>query len=370
MGGCKGDVACMQDAVERNMMLSVTATAHRLRRSRDRKPARIGYENLCIQEAKLKNLTVITAFASIMAASSFGAGMARAAEPASCKTITMANIGWTDNAVQNAVFTDVAQALGYKVKTNLYSLQVMYAGMQDKKIDVFLDNWTPSQDKTTEPYIKQKAMQVIGPDLTDAKYTLVVPHYLYKQGLTSFADIAKYGKQLDYKIYGIEPGNDGNQHILAMIKANKFGLGKFHLVQSSEAGMLSEVARKYPKKRAIVFLGWEPEPMNVQFHIDYLSGGHEYFGPDEGKATIYINTKYGYAKECPNVGTLLHHFKLTINDENAMMYDVQVKHQDANAVAAAWLRAHPDWVKSTLAGVTTTDGKPGAPAVMSKLKAS
>ncbi|MEE3500032.1 choline ABC transporter substrate-binding protein [Acidiphilium acidophilum] len=318
----------------------------------------------------MKNLTVVTALASSFAFAALAMGTARAAEPASCRTITMANIGWTDNAVQNAVFTQLAEGLGYKVKTNLYSLQVMYAGMKDNKIDVFLDNWTPSQDKTTAPYIKEKAMQMIGPDLTDAKYTLVVPHYLYEEGLKSFADIHKFGKQLNYKIYGIEPGNDGNQHVLAMIKANKFDLGNFHLVQSSEAGMLSEVSRKYPKKKAIVFLGWEPEPMNVQFHIDYLSGGHEYFGPDEGKATIYINTRYGYAKECPNVGTLLHHFKLTIDDENKMMYQVQVDHKEASSVAAAWLKAHPDWVKSTLAGVTTIDGKPGEPAVMNALKSS
>lgn len=308
----------------------------------------------------MKKLTI----AAAMTAAILGMGISRAAVPASCKTIRMANIGWTDNAVQNAVFTDIVKKLGYKVDIHLYSVEVMYAGMQDNKIDVFLDNWTPSQDKITEPYVKEKAIDVIGPDLTGAKYTLVVPHYLYEKGLKSFADIHKFGKQLGYKIYGIEPGNDGNEHILAMIKDNKFDLGKFHLVQSSEAGMLSEVARKYPHKKAIVFLGWEPHPMNVEYHINYLSGGHEYFGPHEGAATIYINTRHGYAQDCPNVGRLLHNFRLSVDAESAMMYKVQVKHEAADKVAAAWLKAHPAWIKKTLDGVTTTDGKPGAAAVM------
>ena len=314
----------------------------------------------------MKNLPVIAAIASAV----IGVGAARAAVPEKCRSISMANIGWTDNAIQNAVFTALADGLGYTVDTKLYSLQVMYAGMKDNKIDVFLDNWTPSQDKTTAPYIKEKAISVIGPDLTGAKYTLVVPHYLYAQGLTKFSDIQKFAAQLDHKIYGIEPGNDGNQHIQAMIDKNQFGLGDFHLVQSSEAGMLAEVSRKYPKKQDIVFLGWEPEPMNVQFNIDYLSGGDAYFGPHEGQATIYINTKYDYAKQCPNIGKLLSQFRLTVEDENKMMYKVQVKHQDASAVATAWLKAHPDWVKSTLNGVTTTEGKPGEPAVTANLKSS
>jgi glycine betaine/proline transport system substrate-binding protein len=312
----------------------------------------------------MKYFTIAAAMTSIM----IGMGIARAEVPNSCKTIRMANIGWTDNEVQNAVFTDVVKSLGYKVDIHLYSVEVMYAGMKDNKIDVFLDNWTPSQDKITAPYIKEKAIDVIGPDLTGAKYTLVVPHYLYEKGLKTFADIHKFGKELGYKIYGIEPGNDGNEHILSMIKHNKFELGKFRLVQSSEAGMLSEVARKYPKKKAIVFLGWEPHPMNVEYHINYLTGGEHYFGPNEGAATIYINTRHNYAKECPNVGRLLHNFRLSVDDESGMMYKVQVKHEAADAVAKEWLKAHPAWIRKTLDGVTTTDGKSGADAVMKGLK--
>jgi glycine betaine/proline transport system substrate-binding protein len=297
------------------------------------------------------------AFAAATFLASTALTPARADDP-SCKNISLADIGWTDNEVQNAVFTNLASQLGYTAKATLYSEEVMYAGMKDGKIDVFLDDWTPSMDSITAPYEKAKQIDVYGPDLTGAKYTLVVPTYLYNEGLKSFADIAKFGPQLDYKMYGIEPGNDGNEHMLDMIKNNKFGLGKFTLVQSSEAGMLSEVSRKYPGKKAIVFLGWEPEPMNVTYSIQYLSGGDAYFGPNEGEATIYVNTRPGYAAACPNVVKLLKQFNLSIDAENAMMYDIQIKNQAAADVAAAWLKANPDWAKKTLAGIMTADGKP------------
>ncbi|HTU52818.1 MAG TPA: glycine betaine ABC transporter substrate-binding protein [Acetobacteraceae bacterium] len=312
----------------------------------------------------MKSLCFVAALASPMLCLS----VARAAEPASCHSIRLGNIGWTDNEVQNAIFSTLANGLGYDVQAHLYSEEVMYAGMKNGQLDVFLDDWTPSMDMITGPYEKSKQIDVLGPDLTGAKYTLVVPDYLYNQGLQSFSDIQKFGKQLDYKIYGIEPGNDGNEHILTMIKDNKFGLGNFQLVQSSEAGMLSEVSRKYPKKEAVLFLGWEPEPMNVEFNIRYLPGGDAYFGPNEGEATIYINTRPGYPVACPNVGRLLAQFRLSVSDENQMMYKVQVGHQPAMDVAAAWLKAHPSWVETTLQGVTTTNGKPGASAVQAALK--
>lgn len=290
-----------------------------------------------------------------------------ATDPASCHTIRMVNIGWTDNEVQNAVFSNIVTALGYTPKINLYAEEVAYAGLKNNQLDVFLDDWTPSMDSVTGPYEKAQQIDVIGPDLTGAKYTLVVPTYLYNEGLKTFADIAKFGPQLHYKIYGIEPGNDGNMHILQMIKDNKFGLGKFQLVQSSEAGMLSEVSRLYPKKEAIVFLGWEPEPMNITYSIQYLKGGAAYFGPNEGAATIYINTRHNYAQDCPNVGALLKAFNLPITAENSMMYDIQIKSQNPDAVAKAWLKANPDWVEKTLAGVDTTTGQPGLAAVQKAL---
>ena len=44
-----------------------------------------------------------------------------------------------------------------------------------------------------------------------------MPTYVADAGLKSFTDIAKFKDKLDGKIYGIEPGNDGNRIILDMI---------------------------------------------------------------------------------------------------------------------------------------------------------
>ena len=73
-------------------------------------------------------------------------------------------------------------------------------------------------------------------NLEGAKYTLAVPTYLADEGLKDFADIAKFKDQLDGKIYGIEPGNDGNRLIHEMIDKNKFGLERLRAGRELRAG--------------------------------------------------------------------------------------------------------------------------------------
>ncbi len=165
------------------------------------------------------------------------------------------------------------------------SVPVTYASIENKDIDVFLGNWMPTMEGDLGPYRDKGTVEVLGANLEGAKYTLAVPKYTFDAGLKSFGDIAKFKDQLSAKIYGIEPGNDGNRLILDMIANDKFGLGSFELVESSEQGMLAEVARATKDSQPIVFLGWAPHPMNVNFPLEYLSGGDDVFGPNYGGAT-------------------------------------------------------------------------------------
>ena len=207
------------------------------------------------------------ACAAVLCASAY------AADPAACKDVRFADVGWTDIAATTGVASTILGALGYTPTKTIASVPITFAGLKNKQIDVFLGYWSPTMDPIIEPFTKSGSIKVLStPNLTGAKYTLAVPDYVYQGGLKSFQDIAKFADKLQGRIYGIEPGNDGNALIQKMIGANQYGLGKFKLVESSEAGMLVQVNRAVREKQWIVFLGWEPHPMNVQMKIDYLSG--------------------------------------------------------------------------------------------------
>jgi len=303
----------------------------------------------------------------LLAASLFASLPALAAEPASCRNVRFADVGWTDITVTTAVTSKVLQALGYTTKTNLISVPVTYKSLENKDIDVFLGNWMPTMEADIKPYRDNGSVETVRANLEGAKYTLAVSEEAYKAGLKSFADIAKFAKKLDNKIYGIEPGNDGNRLIQGMIDKKQFGLGEFKLVESSEAGMLSQVQRAERRKEWVVFLGWEPHPMNSRFKMKYLEGGDDVFGPNLGGATIYTNVRKGYAKECANVGKLLTNLQFSLAMENALMGAVLNDNKKPEQAATTWLKANTKTVETWLEGVTTFDGKPALPAVKAAL---
>jgi glycine betaine/proline transport system substrate-binding protein len=294
-------------------------------------------------------------------------GAVQAADPESCQTVRFSDVGWTDITATTAATSVVLEGLGYEPETEVLSVPVTYASLKNKDIDVFLGNWMPTMEADVRPYLEDGSVENVGVNLEGAKYTLAVPTYLAEQGLKDFADIAKFRDQLEGQIYGIEPGNDGNRLILQMIEQDAFGLKDFELVESSEQGMLAQVARATQDQEPIVFLGWEPHPMNANFELTYLSGGDEVFGPNYGGATVYTNVRAGYLQECPNVGQLLKNLKFTLAMENEIMGAILNDGQDPGDAAAAWLKAHPDVVTGWLEGVTTFEGEPGLPAVKEHL---
>ncbi|MDG0025039.1 choline ABC transporter substrate-binding protein [Trinickia sp. Y13] len=290
---------------------------------------------------------------------------ANAADPAACRNVRFADVGWTDIAATTGLASTVFEGLGYNPTKTIASVPITFAGIKSKQIDVFLGYWSPTMDPMIEPFVKAKQIEVLStPNLTGAKYTLAVPDYVYNGGLKTFADIQKYADKLGGRIYGIEPGNDGNALIKKMIDANQFGLGKFKLVESSEAGMLVQVNKATREKQWIVFLGWEPHPMNVQMKIDYLSGGDDVFGPNYGEAKVFTATPPDYSARCPNAAKLVSNLHFTTDIENHVMMPIMDK-QDPNKAAAQWLKKNPQVLDKWLAGVTTIDGKDGLAAVKS-----
>ncbi|MET4634227.1 choline ABC transporter substrate-binding protein [Kaistia defluvii] len=295
------------------------------------------------------------------------AGTAYAAEPASCKTVRFSDVGWTDISATTGLTSRILTGLGYTPKLQVLSVPVTYASLKNKDIDVFLGNWLPSMAADLKPYQDDGSVEVVGVNLEGAKYTLAVPTYLFNEGLKTFADIAKFKDKLGGKIYGIEPGNDGNRLILDMIKANKFDLGSFELVESSEQGMLSQVDRAGRREEPIVFLGWAPHPMNEKFKMEYLDGGDDVFGPNFGGATVSTSVRKGFLEECPNVGALIKNMKFTLPIEGQVMSSILDGGLDPDAAATAWLKANPAALDGWLAGVNTVDGQPGLPAVKKSL---
>jgi glycine betaine/proline transport system substrate-binding protein len=131
--------------------------------------------------------------------------------------------------------------------------------------------------------------------------------------------------------------------------------------------MLAEVQRATSHKEDVVFLGWAPHPMNVNFKIQYLTGGDDSFGPNFGGAIVYTNERAGFAAECPNAAKLIKNMVFTVDIENDVMNKILTDGKEGPAAAKEWLKANPEELNAWLDGVTTFDGKPGLAAVKASL---
>ncbi|RCL02603.1 MAG: glycine betaine/proline transport system substrate-binding protein [Candidatus Tokpelaia sp. JSC188] len=290
-----------------------------------------------------------------------------AQESKSCRTVRFVEIGWTDIAVTTKVTERILHALGYETEERFLSLPATYATLSMGDADVFLGYWQPSMVPDIKPYIESGTVEIVRVNLKEAKYTLAVPQFIYDEGLKSFNDIARFSDKLAYTIYGVEPGNDGNRVILSIIEKGAYGLRDFHLVESSEQAMLSEVEARIAMRQPIVFLGWEPHPMNRRFKIAYLSGGDDFFGPHYGRATVSTNVRKGYLQQCANVGRLLQNLEFSLDMENEIMKNILYRSQEPEKAVEDWLQANRSSLDRWFDGVKTWNGKSGLIAMQASL---
>jgi len=305
----------------------------------------------------------MSTFRSTLLATAAAIALASPAAAAGCDKVIFSDVGWTDITATTAATSLVLEALGYETETKILSVPVTYEGMAGGDIDVFLGNWMPTMESNIAPYRDAKTVDSVRANLEGAKYTLATNAAGAALGIADFKDIAPHAAELDGKIYGIEAGNDGNKLILDMIGKDAFGLKAIELVESSEQGMLAQVAKADNEGKPVIFLGWEPHPMNANFKMTYLTGGDDYFGPNLGGATVYTNTRGGYVAECPNTGALLNNLVFSLAMENEIMGAILNDGTDPREAAKAWLAAHPDVIEPWLAGVTTKDGGDALAAV-------
>ncbi len=286
------------------------------------------------------------------------------AEDAQCATVKLGDPGWSDIAVTNGIASFLLDSLGYKAQSQTLAVPIIYAGLQKGQVDVFLGNWMPAQQSNYDKFVASGEVAKLTQNLDGTEYTLAVPTYAYEAGVKTFADLDKFADRFDHKLYGIASGSPANESIRQMIDTDEFGLGDWKLVESSEQAMLVQVGRAVKRNEFVVFLGWTPHPMNVNYDMKYLRGGEKYFGESGSVNTL---ARKDYATQCPNVGQLLSNLSFTQDMENSIMDQVLSK-QASNAEAIkAWLQANPAVLDGWLQGVTTREGGDALAAVKARL---
>ena len=296
------------------------------------------------------------------------AAPALANDPASCATLRSSDPGWTDITATNGVATVVLKGLGYKPDIRTLSVPIGYEALKTGETDVFLGNWMPAQQSFRDDLDASGKTEELVKNLEGAKFTLAVTAAAKDLAIGDFKDLDAHRDAFDGKIYGIEPGAPANQSIAKMIAEDKFGLGDWELVESSEQGMLAQVQRNEAAAKPSVFLAWAPHPMNVALEVTYLAGGDAEFGPDFGGASVHTLARKEWVAQCPNLAKLFTQLTFDVDMENVLMGNILNDGMDPAQAAAGWIAAHPEVAAKWLDGVTTLGGQPGLEAVMASVQ--
>lgn len=308
----------------------------------------------------MNRLNALLAGGLLLAATTFQAQ----AEEASCATVRMADPGWSDIAVTNGITAFLLDGLGYQTRVDTLAVPIIFGGLKDGLVDVFMGNWMPAQQGHYDKFVANGQVVQLAKNLEGTEFTLAVPDYVWNAGVKDYADLSKFADKFDQKIYGIGSGAPANQSLQQIISKNEFDLGQWKLVESSEQAMLSEVGRAVKRQRFITFLGWTPHSMNVQFKMKYLTGGEKYFG---ASGSVYTLTRKGYEQACPNVNKLLSNLRFTQEMENSIMAAALTKKGSTAEAVKAWIAAHPEALEQWLQGVQSRDGGEALAALKARL---
>ena len=290
---------------------------------------------------------------------------AYAQDDAQCQKVHMAEPGWTDLALTSGIASVLLKNMGYEPSVDVLGLSVILEAMKSAEVDLMLGYWKPAMDNQVQPYIKQGHIDDIHQNLVGAKYTYAVPDYVYEAGVHSFNDLAKYADKFNYRVYGIEPGS--NQPMVEAISRGDFGLKDWQVIESSEQGMLAQVARYSRRGQWIAFLAWAPHPMNLKYKFHYLSGGDALFGPDFGGATVDSLARKGYTDSCPNVSQLVTNLTFDVDLENEGMKYILDDGLSPQAAALKIIKKYPERLDLWLANVKTWQDQDALPVVKSAL---
>ncbi len=290
-----------------------------------------------------------------------GTALARDAEH--CSQVRLGTVGWLDAGAAVWIASALLHGLGYEPGVQKLSEATIFASMKNGDLDATLEIMVPTMGDALKPYMLDNSVELVNQNLAGTKYTLAVNRHARALGITRFDQLHEHADALSRRIHGVEPGADGNLLIHGMINEDRYGLGGFHLVESSEGELVQAIAAANQEGRPMVFLAFEPHPMNVRFDLTYLAGGEAVFGPAFGGADVYTGIRPALLTECPNLARLLTRLTFTLPMINEVMTAILEFNARPLVAAVAWMRQQPVVLDAWLDGVDALDGGNGRATV-------
>jgi glycine betaine/proline transport system substrate-binding protein len=272
-----------------------------------------------------KLLAVILALvAGVLAAGCGGGG-----ESAENKQLTLGvATGWDENQViSNLTKTILEEDLGYgEVKLQELELGPVFQGVGSGDLDAFQDMWLPNHQAQLSE-VENNVVQLDPWYEGETEFGIGVPTYM-----TDVNTIPDLNNTDLTQILGIEPGAVISERIPDSVIPT-YGLNQEY-VESSTAGMLSEVESLYGNQEEFAFVPWRPHWMNARYDFKFLEDPEDALGDLNDGATISSIVNEDLPDKDPVAYAFMQNLKLTEDQVNEIE---NIDPKDYAAAVSTWL---------------------------------
>ncbi|GAA3773246.1 glycine betaine ABC transporter substrate-binding protein [Micromonospora maritima] len=259
------------------------------------------------------------------------------------KKITIGYMAWDEAIAASNLWQHILEDKGYRVQLKNLEAGLVYGGLANGDIDLFLDGWLPL---THASYVEKYGdkLEKLGVWHDDASLSIAVPKYV--EGVDSLADLAGKAGTFGGEMIGIEPGAGLTKATQEQVLP-QYGLdGSMKLKTSSTPAMLAALDGAIADKKPIVVTLWHPHWAYAKYELKDLTDPKSTLGKAE-----QINTfgRQGFSEDFPEVAAMLKKFKMD-GDQLASLEDLMFNtHKgDEKKAVEEWLKANPDYL-ATLA---------------------
>jgi glycine betaine/proline transport system substrate-binding protein len=250
--------------------------------------------------------------------------------------LRLADIGWDENtAVANLTKVLLEDELGYdNVSIQNVDLGLVFKGVDTGDLDAFQDVWLPNH---RELLSQANNVERLGDWYQgQTEFGIGVPSYV------NITSIDQLNDTNITEILGIEPGAVISEKVPNDV-IPEYGL-KQRYVESSTAGMLAEVQRRYDNREEFAFVPWKPHWMNQRYNIRYLDDPKGALGELTQSAEITGIVRNGLGNDDPVAYAFMNNLTLTENQVNDLE-DAINSAGDPQEGARQWASNNPNVVQ-------------------------
>lgn len=255
-------------------------------------------------------------------------------ETAEGQTITFGVTPWTSTIPPTTIAMILLEDMGYEVNQIEADAGGVYTGLSRGDIDVFMDAWLPDMHAS---YMEQFGDNIdhAGTSYPNGELGWVVPSYVDE--INSINDLKGNEDLFDGEMYGIEEGAGMTLTSREIIEELDLDL---QYVASSEGGMLAQVARNIGSEKPVLFLGWRPHPMFVDYDLKILEGQEDFFATSE----VHVLTNKEFKDRVPEAYDFFSKWNIDVGDIEQMIVEID-QGRSAEEVAREWIENNQDKVQ-------------------------